>query len=576
MFIPLMNLILVTQKSAKFFKICTLLMSFSVTAMILVLSGDFFYFPEVNRHMTEEIITALGDKKFIIKYSLQYYWWVLFLVFSIVVLGTVKIFRYIDRKFNPQPVSLLKSIIVFLSVICFVAVGIRGGLSRGRPVNLDNAYGLIKNLKSVQLILNGAFTQIHTLKYKTDASINKYPQGEAIENVQKLLLSDREFMPDKKNYPLMRQIKNPVKVKNYNIFIVLLESWTPRYIDSFGDENYGVTPNFDEIVKNGVVFTNAYAAGTRSLFGISASFLGIPLMPGAVDRLNRFGLMSNISLMSEVFNERGYCTMFMQSAMRNSFRLCAFSKNVLRFQESYGKEDMPRLMDYMYNLDCGYDYDLFDFAAKKAGNNWRQGRPFFIFSFTGTTHAGFVPTVKKFDKYPSNNSRNKYLNTLYYSDYSIGHLMDIAKKEGWFDNTIFIFIADHVVGYFRRNDSVGERFRIPFVIYAPKILKPQKIDYIVSQADLLPTIYHLMGVQKPFSALGTNALDKQARHFALINDGTDIIFVEKNNYVKHNRSMLTGASLDENGSEFKRLRETLLSLDKALTSLLQSNKWYKN
>ncbi|GHT59830.1 hypothetical protein AGMMS50222_05170 [Endomicrobiia bacterium] len=70
-------------------------------------------------------------------------------------------------------------------------------------------------------------------------------------------------------------------------------------------------------------------------------------------------------------------------------------------------------------------------------------------------------------------------------------------------------------------------------------------------------------------------MDKNANHFALINDGTDIIFVKDNDCIKHNRSMVTGTSLDRNSNEFKQIQETLLSLDKALASLLRNNKWYK-
>jgi phosphoglycerol transferase MdoB-like AlkP superfamily enzyme len=272
---------------------------------------------------------------------------------------------------------------------------------------------------------------------------------------------------------------------------------------------------------------------------------------------------------------RGYFTMFAQSSPRASLSMCDFSKNVLHIQESYGKEDIPVLMKYPYDIDHGYDYDLFGFAAKKVSNKWRQGYPFFVFSFTGSTHYDFIPTIKEFDKYPSTTSENKYLNVLNYSDYSIGHLMDMAKQEGWFDDTIFIFMADHVINVSGGSYGVEERFKIPFVIYAPKIFKPQKIDYVVSQADLIPTIYHLMGIKKSFSALGTNALDKNANHFALMSCGTDIVFVKNNNYIKHNRSMLTETSLDRNSDELKQMQETLLSLDKTLSSTFQNNKWYK-
>ncbi|OEG71894.1 hypothetical protein ATZ36_12025 [Candidatus Endomicrobiellum trichonymphae] len=73
-------------------------------------------------------------------------------------------------------------------------------------------------------------------------------------------------------------------------------------------------------------------------------------------------------------------------------------------------------------------------------------------------------------------------------------------------------------------------------------------------------------------ALGANALDKHANCFALINDWTEIIFIENGNYVKHNCSMAAEASLNENSIEFKQVQGKLLSLNKALTSSLQDNK----
>jgi phosphoglycerol transferase MdoB-like AlkP superfamily enzyme len=572
-FVPLV------YKSAKFLKFCVLLMSLSIIIIILILCADFFFFPQVKRHMTEEVIAAFADKEFIIKYSLQYYWWVFGLVFCVIIFSGVKIFKYIDRSFNPQPVRLFKSILIFISIILFVILGARGGFG-DRPVNLYSAYSMTKKYKSVQLILNGVFTQYHSLRHKSlkhRDSDNEYPLDKAVENTQNFILSLGEFIPDN-NYPLMRQIKYTRTSKNFNIFIVLLEGWTPKYIDSLGNGNYGITPNFDEIVKNGIIFTNAYANGYMSTFGLSASFSGVTLMPGMLTDLYSLEVMNNVSSMPEIFNKKGYFTMFTQAPPRNSLKMCTYSKDVLHVQESYGKEDIPRLMDYLFELPFGYDYDMFDFTAKKVGKVWKKRQPFFVFSFTGTTHTPFNPTIDKFDKYPRTSVENKYLNSLCYADYSIGHLMYMAKKDGWFDDTIFIFMADHVCrdlenGY--TNASVKERFNIPFVLYAPKIFKPQKIDYVVSQADLIPTIYHLMEIQSPFSVIGTNALDKNANHFALMTDGINIVLVEGEHYISNNRMNVVESSLSKDDEKYALMNDTLLSLDKAITESIKYNRWYK-
>ncbi|MDR3112902.1 MAG: sulfatase-like hydrolase/transferase, partial [Endomicrobium sp.] len=156
----------------------------------------------------------------------------------------------------------------------------------------------------------------------------------------------------------------------------------------------------------------------------------------------------------------------------------------------------------------------------------------------------------------------------------IGEFIKTAKKENFFDDTIFIFMADHTQGYTCSLGGAIERFRIPFIIYAPKIFKPQKINWAVSQADVIPTIYALMGFDGAFSAAGVDALDKGANHFALLNDGDNIILVEDENYIMHNRKKVIDSSLGENNEEAQKMSETLLSLDKAITESFRKNIWY--
>ena len=96
--------------------------------------------------------------------------------------------------------------------------------------------------------------------------------------------------------------------------------------------------------------------------------------------------------------------------------MCNISQKIFGVDESFGMEDIPRLMDYRAEQDFGYDYDLLQFAAGKADAAHRAGKPFFLFTFTGTTHVPFRQTTPEFDKYPRTSEENKYLNSLYYDD----------------------------------------------------------------------------------------------------------------------------------------------------------------
>lgn len=70
--------------------------------------------------------------------------------------------------------------------------------------------------------------------------------------------------------------------------------------------------------------------------------------------------------------------------------------------------------------------------------------------------------------------------------------MKEAKSKPWFDNTLFVFVADHTAGAAGKEEISLEGHHIPFIIYAPKLVKARRIDMPVSQIDVLPTLLGLL------------------------------------------------------------------------------------
>ncbi|MDR0823209.1 MAG: LTA synthase family protein [Endomicrobium sp.] len=572
-------------KSPKLIKFCVITMSIVVLITLILLSADFVYFNAVKRHMTEDIILAWRDKDFIVSYVFSYYWWALLLIFAIVFFAIRFSAKFIDKKYAPKPFNVFKSIGILILVFLLISIARRQNFS-GMPINLLDAYKLEKSAINIQLILNGMFTQYYYLKGTNDTKgviVNNFSQKKAFENVQKLLLSKDEFFPDEK-YPLMRRIKN-AKFKNYNVVVILLEGVSPQYIDAWNElrggggysAKYGVTPIMDTALKNGAAFINAFAVGPRTQFGLISTMVGLPIVPGTVLYYG-FDLMTHFTLLAKDLSQKGYWSMYAQTSAKESINMTNAAKTILGFDEGYGLGDYPILLDYPsinYYKYSGREYETFDFAAKKASAAHKAGKPFYIYMLTEATHPPFHPSPKQFHKYPQKDDGIEgFLNNLYFTDYSIGHFMDIAKKEGFFDNTIFVILSDHVMPNDGTED-IKSRFNIPFMIYAPKILKRQVIDYTVSQADLLPTLYHLLSLDLPFTALGTNALDKDAAHFALISDGMNIALYQGNDFVSHNRVSLVDANIDKNSEKFKTMQDSVLSLDKAVTEAIKFDIWYK-
>src|SRR5699024_4775965 len=250
----------------------------------------------------------------------------------------------------------------------------------------------------------------------------------------------------------------------HNIVIFLLESWSQAYVDSLSNSNYGATPFFDSIVENSLVFEQAYAAAQRSIQGVQAVLTSIPVLPGQPALGDGLELVSmpRIGRMSAAY---GYHNIMVQSSNRRSFHLDAIA-NALGFDEYYGKQDIPLIKKYPQDTPrFGWDYDTLQFFKTRLDQAHKGNTPFFGFVFTGTTHEPFPNPGQEFLLYPHDpQTEFGFLNTLRYADWSLEQFMLSAKTEPWFNNTIFIFIADHTM---RASNTTDPRqlFRIPLVIY---------------------------------------------------------------------------------------------------------------
>jgi phosphoglycerol transferase MdoB-like AlkP superfamily enzyme len=330
---------------------------------------------------------------------------------------------------------------------------------------------------------------------------------------------------------------------------------------------------FDQIIKEGAVFANAYAVGRRSIAGYAGVIASVPVLPS----LPAFGEGLETARVSPAFKnfaDRGYYTFFGQTSLRHSFRLCQLSF-YLGAQDCYGWEDLTPQMPHPQESYYGFDEDLYIFAADKIKS--LGGQKFFAMLFSGITHEPYIKVADPFELYDGNGREAGYLNSLAYADWSIGRLLERAKKDGWFDNTVFVFVADHVADGVGGN-SIYESFHIPLVVYAPKFVKPAKYGHVVSQLDIVPTVYSLAGFDMPYAAFGRDMFDTAGRgnRFAFVNEGINIGLITENGAIRHNGEKLLGAERRTTAFDAQKTQETLLSFDKAAQTLLKNNKWFSN
>ncbi len=525
-------------------------------SLVLVLAGDIIYYGHVDRHISYELILLEHDLSFLVRYAFEaQFWTVILFIFFAVLLGWfwwyLLNFPLVRSKYGvPKYIGLF-----FLLVL----VG-RGGPT-GKVIEIIDAYGT-GEVEYGNLSLNGVFTSIVFALNMENVNHHFYPREQALSIVDR---EDERLVTD---YPMLRRYES--KPTGRNLVFFLLESWDFKYVDSFGGNGFGVTPNFDAMAREGMRFTRFYAAAQRSIEGVQSTLTGIPALKG-LPRIDAGIGVSNFSRLAKMVRRHGYSTLFIQTSARDSFKIQGVA-NATGFEHFYGMEDVPLRLDYP-DPDAavfGWDYDTLQLMKEKLDG---LKPPFLAYTFTGTTHSPYPILPARFMLRPHGaDDVNGYLNALYYSDWSLGQFMAEARKSEWFDNTIFIFTADHV-SHLQRNGDVLQRFHIPFLIYAPKTFSAADRHVIGSQLDVMPTILDLLGVNEEFAALGESLLrKKQASAEAFISIGAQQIgLITDSGYVLHNLSRRVDASGP--AESLMRMEKRLLALDQLSYELLRENRW---
>ncbi len=525
-----------------------------LVVLALMLGGDVLYFGHVQRHMAGELLTMENDWGFLVGMALG--------PGLAALLGeTVGLvaLALLWRRILAAPIEALLRPGRFALLVVLLAAGIRGSLGH-KPINAIDAFGSGSQAEA-QLSLNGAFTGIRTMMHGRAVKTRFFPDDE----VRRILR-----IPDVE-YPVERSV--PAREWRRNVVFVLLESWSERYVDAFAHRGYGATPRLDGLAAEGAKFTRFYAAGQRSYEGLQATLTGLPALPGVPTMTS--GLATRVSGLGAMARDSGYRTIFMQASKRRSLRMDAIASST-GFSEYYGMEDMPVLLDYPDpgGASFGWDYEMYRLLLQKLHG---ESRPFIAYLFTGTTHTPYARVPARFTTRPhGDDTEDGFLNSLAYADWSLGELVDAARAEPWFENTVFVLVADHTRGETREVDSFDQIFHVPLVVYAPGLVEPRVDDTVGSHLDVLPTLVDLMGIGATYSAIGSNLLAKdRPQASAQVMSGPLLGMIGAHGFVSHTlRGRLEGhADPGAPPGYLDELERRLLATCQLVYSLHDKNRW---
>ncbi|MCB4757494.1 MAG: LTA synthase family protein, partial [Elusimicrobia bacterium] len=395
-----------------------------------------------------------------------------------------------------------------------VAVGLYGRLGQ-YPLRWSDAF-FSHNAFASSLALNPVLNLYDTLDFRAsrcdiDLVRKYYPRMAAYLGVEK---------PDPESLTFARTGTSRAKVRGAppNVVVVLLESFAPYKMSLFGNP-LPSTPFFDAMARGGLLFDHCFAPHASTARGVFALLTGIPDVELGWTSSRNPSAVNQRSILNDFAGCKKFYFLGGSASWANIRALLSHNIDDLKIYEE-GDFTSPR--EDVWGIS--------DLMLFKEANDVLRGetRPFFAFIQTSGAHRPFtIPKnnwgfkmmtasseeLKKFGF----NSLEEF-NSFRFLDHSLGFFFDQARKEKYFENTIFVLLADHGISAYGGDhwpryytELTLTRVHIPLVFYAPKLIpRPQRLTRVASQIDLLPTIAGLARRRYTNTTLGRDLLDPRS------------------------------------------------------------------
>ena len=404
--------------------------------------------------------------------------------------------------------SYISRILILLPILLVLFLGIRSSLGH-RPVNISDA------LYSTNRVINEITkNSLHSLGYayysnkKTESNVSKYGKMD-VKEAYKIASSAIGVDYKDEKRPFYREIKSNLESKKQkNLVIFIQESMGYQFTGFLGGNT--LTPNLDNLAKNYISFTNLYSNGTRSVRGLAALTSGTLPIHG-VEVVKRNKSQQDYFTVASLLKPYGYKSSFIYGGE-------ARFDNMKSWYLGNGFDEVIEQKDYtnpIFTSTWGVsDEDLVIKANEKFKSYSKNKENFVSVMFSSSNHMPFeLPDGKiEFEK---NLPRGSVENAIKYADYAIGKLFELAKKEDYFKDTVFIIIADHNVRVYGDQVVPIDMFQIPAVIVSQDV-PHQTYSRLTSQADVLATALDLIGIDLSYPILGNSIFKDNKKEINLM------------------------------------------------------------
>lgn len=277
----------------------------------------------------------------------------------------------------------------------------------------------------------------------------------------------------------------PFKRKPKNVVLISVESLSAEYVGAYGNKG-NLTPYLDKLAGESLVFDKLYATGTRTVRGLDALSIAIPPIPGQaiVHRPDN----EHLATVGELLKSQDYATYFIYGGYGVFDNMNAYFEG--NDYKVVDRTDFDKETIHTENVWGVDDESLFDNSIKILDQNATSKKPFFAHIMTTSNHRPFTFPEGKIDL-PQGHREG----AVKYTDYAIGQFLEKAKSKPWFNDTLFVIVADHCASVAGKTKLPVAKYHIPLFLYAPDILPAGHYSRVASQIDIVPTLLDVLGAK---------------------------------------------------------------------------------
>lgn len=474
---------------------------------------DFAYYKFTLKRTTGTVFNQFSneDNKFTLFTDfLVDYWYLLITLIGLALLLNLLYTRI--QVLAPKSFNTTRYLVhggALILIVLFCIIGVRGGWRHStRPITLNNAGDYVDRPEQMYIVLNTPFSIIRTLD-AVDLKPKDYYSEDELSDI----------------YSPIHQPDTVGAFKPLNVVLLIIESLGKEHIGVLNKDldngNYkGYTPFLDSLIEEGYTFTRTFANGRKSIDALPAIISGIPSISEPYVLSIYSGNKTN-SLPS-LLGKKGYETAFFHGAPNGSMGFSAYAK-LAGFQHYFGKDE------YNNNADFDGIWGIWDepFLQYVANTTNTLKEPFFTTFFSLSSHHPFKVPEKYEGKFPEGNLPVQKV--IGYTDQALRKFFDTAKKQPWYENTLFVLCADHAtVSYYPEYQTTLGGYSIPIVFYYPGGELQGASDNIVQQIDIMPTVLNYLNYDEPYFAFGFDAFSENSSNFMVNNNGSSYLFVQGN------------------------------------------------